>query len=515
MAYLDDTGLAYFWGKIKAYIAALLAPKANDSDVVHTTGNETISGNKTFADDVFAGKYIYIRHPDVKTGTAPSSNKFRNLTFQIHSANGTDWEQSCYIGAAWYTGGNSVLYISHFDLIDSSRPAATISIGHTSSGTPYTQACTPPSNSNSADIATTEWANRKYVDLTSNQTVGGEKTFTSPLSVNPNNSIVCKDSDGELVICAASDDYSSQGSKLVLTGPETYGVGNYDSGHFILIARNSADSSNLTGAAKGDLVWSGNKIYTNSGSWSCFINKRKNIASFKNCSTNVGWLGIHQVVANDNSNISSLDVRYNGSYTYLSLGVVSANANGDGISVILTVNKDYTDFTFRPNANGTYNLGTSDYRWKQLFAATTTISTSDRRRKESIDSIPDAVLDAWDAVDWVQFKFSSSVAEKGQKNARLHSGVIAQDIGEVFSGFGLDASRYGFFCYDRWDAEEASYDGDGNLKTEAREAGDSYSIRYEEALCMEAAYMRRENARLKKRIADLEERLAALELKVS
>lgn len=47
------------------------------------------------------------------------------------------------------------------------------------------------------------------------------------------------------------------------------------------------------------------------------------------------------------------------------------------------------------------------------------------------------------------------------------------------------------------------------------EAGNEYSIRYEEALCMEAAYQRRENARLKKRIADLEERLAALELKAS
>ena len=52
MAYLDDTGLAYFWGKIKAYVAALLAPKANDSDVVHKTGNESVSGTKTFSSQI-------------------------------------------------------------------------------------------------------------------------------------------------------------------------------------------------------------------------------------------------------------------------------------------------------------------------------------------------------------------------------------------------------------------------------------------------------------------------------
>lgn len=86
---------------------------------------------------------------------------------------------------------------------------------------------------------------------------------------------------------------------------------------------------------------------------------------------------------------------------------------------------------------------------------------------------------------------------------------------DAFRSAGLDARAYGFFCYDAWGDIAPSYDEDGGVAFAGQKAGDMYSLRYVEALCIEAAYMRRENARLKKRIADLEERLAALELKIS
>lgn len=46
--YLDNTGLSYFWSKIKAYVAGLLGAKADDASVVHLAGSETVSGSKTF-----------------------------------------------------------------------------------------------------------------------------------------------------------------------------------------------------------------------------------------------------------------------------------------------------------------------------------------------------------------------------------------------------------------------------------------------------------------------------------
>lgn len=167
------------------------------------------------------------------------------------------------------------------------------------------------------------------------------------------------------------------------------------------------------------------------------------------------------------------------------------------------------------NKDNKYKLGDSNVRWTAVYAATGSINTSDERLKTEIAPMPDNVLDAWEGVEWKQFKFTDSVNEKGLDAARLHAGAVAQSIDAVFSAAGLDAGRYGFFCHDSWDAEPEQLDENGDVISVARPAGDRYSLRYEEALCMEAAYMRRENARLKKRVADLEERLAALELKIS
>ena len=111
-----------------------------------------------------------------------------------------------------------------------------------------------------------------------------------------------------------------------------------------------------------------------------------------------------------------------------------------------------------------------------------------------------------------------AVQKKGSDNARWHIGLIAQRVKEAFEARGLDAMKIGLLCYDEWedqyedvevvDAEEV-LDEEGNLITPRQshfekklcmEAGSLYSIRYDEALAMEAAYMRRELERLKSSI---------------
>ena len=139
----------------------------------------------------------------------------------------------------------------------------------------------------------------------------------------------------------------------------------------------------------------------------------------------------------------------------------------------------------------------------QIYDGTGTINTSDERLKGNITAIPDDVLDAWGEVGWYQYQFKDAIAEKGE-SARLHTGAIAQRINSVFESHGLDASRYGLLCYDEWDADSAVRDEQGNITTPARQAGNMYSLRYEEALCMEAAYQRRRADRLEERIARLE-----------
>ena len=108
-------------------------------------------------------------------------------------------------------------------------------------------------------------------------------------------------------------------------------------------------------------------------------------------------------------------------------------------------------------------------------------------------------LDAWEEVNWGQFQYLNAIAKKGE-SARLHLGLIAQHVMLVFEKHGLDACDYGILCHEEYEATEDS------------EAIDLWMVRYAEAQAMEACCMRRKNARLKKHITDLEERLEALEL---
>lgn len=183
-----------------------------------------------------------------------------------------------------------------------------------------------------------------------------------------------------------------------------------------------------------------------------------------------------------------------------------------------------------PATDNTAALGISTNRWTQVFAASGTINTSDAREKEQIQPYPDAVLDAWGDVELRQYIFSAAYESKGDA-ARIHAGVIAQQIMAAFAAHGLDATRYGLLCHDAWPAQEevshvemvtvseGEQDADGAYVTlpvyEERTvvdipfspAGDRWGVRYEEALCLEAAYQRRRADRIEARVAALEARI--------
>ena len=181
-----------------------------------------------------------------------------------------------------------------------------------------------------------------------------------------------------------------------------------------------------------------------------------------------------------------------------------------------------------PIGNGIKSLGDASHLWSQLYAAAGSINTSDAKEKQAVESYPDAVLDAWGDVEFRQFLFNDAVEKKGAA-ARLHSGVIAQQVVEAFTRHGVDATRYGLLCYDEWPDEyetvevedtPAVFDADGNEVTPAQthkekvqttKAGSRYGIRYSEALCLEAAYQRRRAQRLEESVDALETRIAAVE----
>ena len=160
---------------------------------------------------------------------------------------------------------------------------------------------------------------------------------------------------------------------------------------------------------------------------------------------------------------------------------------------------------FQPAADNTFTLGAASYRWSVVYAGNGTINTSDGREKQQVKPIDDAVLRAWAKVEYCAFKFNDAVALKGD-GARWHIGVIAQKVKEAFETEGLDAFAYGLLCYDQWDeivedvleaVDVTSEDGTvvkgakptGEKRVVLR-AGDRYGLRYEQALALEAAYLR-------------------------
>ena len=138
---------------------------------------------------------------------------------------------------------------------------------------------------------------------------------------------------------------------------------------------------------------------------------------------------------------------------------------------------------FRPGSDNALRLGAPDARWSVVHAASGTISTSDGREKQDIEALNAAELRVAANLKSLvrKFRFKDAVQAKGDA-ARIHVGVIAQDVIAAFQAEGLDATRYGIVCYDEWEELPEERDEAGNVVQEYRPAGNRYGVRYEELL---------------------------------
>jgi hypothetical protein len=102
-----------------------------------------------------------------------------------------------------------------------------------------------------------------------------------------------------------------------------------------------------------------------------------------------------------------------------------------------------------------FDLGDSDARFVDIYATNGTIQTSDRNEKQDIEELSDAEQRVAVACKGLlrKFRFKSSVEEKGD-DARIHFGIIAQDLQDAFTAEGLDAGRYAMFISTTWTDEE-------------------------------------------------------------
>ena len=136
--------------------------------------------------------------------------------------------------------------------------------------------------------------------------------------------------------------------------------------------------------------------------------------------------------------------------------------------------------------------------------------TSDQRLKQQIAEIDDKLLDAWEDVDLVQFKYNDAVDAKGKDKARLHTGYVVQQIDSACKSHNVDVSAYGLYCHEEYpeETEEVEVEQKDGTKTKEkkviREASEHYSLRYTEVYAVECMYLRRCIKQLTARIEELE-----------
>jgi hypothetical protein len=153
-------------------------------------------------------------------------------------------------------------------------------------------------------------------------------------------------------------------------------------------------------------------------------------------------------------------------------------SNADGGFLQLLGTRVYCNAYFRPNVDNQFDIGSSNYRWDNIYAVNDVIQTSDRRRKKDISY----GLDKYDRL-FDGLKPSSYRMEGGK---RTHTGLVAQDIEVLLEQCGIDSMDFAAF-----------------IKTEREDkTGYDYGLRYGEFVPLLIDQLQK----IKKRVRALEDK---------
>lgn len=137
---------------------------------------------------------------------------------------------------------------------------------------------------------------------------------------------------------------------------------------------------------------------------------------------------------------------------------------------------------FLPGADDRYNLGDGGLVWADIYAASGTINTSDREKKEAIVYGLYKLDGLLDKLEPCTFRFRDGTS------GRSHAGFIAQDVEEALEELGLTTADFA-----------------GLVKSPREDGGYDYFLRYNEFIPINTW----EIQKLKARVAELEARLGS------
>jgi len=164
------------------------------------------------------------------------------------------------------------------------------------------------------------------------------------------------------------------------------------------------------------------------------------ISSILNLVARSGTLDITRAV--------SLDLQCNpGVNEYVQIGFFGGDQCGFRFS---NSTGSANDGEFFPSNNGTQDLGITAARWDDVWS-NGTFNGSDRNIKQDIQDLDEAEKRVAVKCKGLikKYRLKDAVAKKGN-DARIHVGIIAQELQAAFESEGLDAFRYSMIGKDTW-----------------------------------------------------------------
>ena len=202
---------------------------------------------------------------------------------------------------------------------------------------------------------------------------------------------------------------------------------------------------------------------------------------------------------------------YNGEMTLTGKNLTFIKYMGSTTGFVFDTN------VINPYSDNTTDLGSASLRYKQLYAGTTTISTSDERKKDNILSMQDKYKKLLLEVTPITFTFKNE--KDGENHDRVHCGFSAQEVKSLMDKNDISSEEFGAWCqtyiYDQKEVEHTITDTEGKevtYKTNENDLDkgpidDILALRYEEFIPILTGVVQdlnKKNQELEKRIIELE-----------
>lgn len=148
----------------------------------------------------------------------------------------------------------------------------------------------------------------------------------------------------------------------------------------------------------------------------------------------------------------------------------SASIEVDGYSQEVQIKGDVI-----PNANALYNLGSRNFVWDAIYCSTSSLSTSDRNKKNSIEALPEKYVRMFERIEPKRYKLNSGTS------GRFHTGFIAQEVEDAMRACGIDSQEFA-----------------GWAAAKREDGSETYFLRYGEFIPILWAKVREQEKRLKR-----------------